>query len=56
MQQGHAIASTPAHIHSVKLHPFAPMASIHFEDEFKEEEEEENLEREGILGRKLAFH
>jgi len=25
-------------------------------DQFEEEEEEENLEREGILGRKLAFH
>ena len=55
MQQGHAIALTPAHIHSVKLHPFAPMASIHFEDDEEDEEEEENLEREGILGRKPAF-
>jgi len=25
-------------------------------DDFEEDEEEENLEREGILGRKLAFH
>jgi len=27
----------------------------HLQDEFEEEEEEEDLEREGILGRKLAF-
>jgi len=32
------------------------MASIHLQDDFEEEEEEENLERQGILGRKLAFH
>ena len=53
----HAITSTPAHTHSVNLHTIAPiMASIHLQDEFEEEEEEEDLEREGILGRKLAFH
>ena len=28
----------------------------HLQDEFEEVEEEENLEREGIIGRKLAFH
>jgi len=31
------------------------MASIHLQDEFEEEEEEENLETEGILGRNWHF-
>jgi len=30
--------------------------AIHLQDEFEEEEEEQNLGREGILGRKPAFH
>jgi len=31
------------------------MASIHLQDEFEEAGEEENIEREGILGRNSHF-
>jgi len=46
----------PPHTHSENLPTIAPMASIHLQDEFKEEDKEENLERVGILGRNLPFH